>query len=106
VFSINDGASPFTSVGMAMDNLRALMPDIERWTLHDLRRSAATNLAKLEVPLHIIEKILNHQSSAPGSAIAAIYNRHSYDKEKREAMEKLAVKYQRFGCGERGLEHS
>jgi integrase len=34
---------------------------VSNWTLHDLRRTVATSLAALEVPPHIIEKLLNHK---------------------------------------------
>ena len=47
------------------------------WTLHDLRRTTATELAKLKVPPHIIERILNH-TTGEISDIAAIYNRYNY----------------------------
>lgn len=47
------------------------------WTLHDLRRTFATNLAALGVPIHVAEKLLNHVSGAL-SGVAGIYNRHSY----------------------------
>ena len=32
----------------------------EPWTLHDLRRTAATRIADLGVAPHVIEAILNH----------------------------------------------
>ena len=32
------------------------------WTLHDLRRTFATNLAAIRVPIHVTEKLLNHVS--------------------------------------------
>ena len=35
-------------------------PAIQPWTLHDLRRTFATNLAALGVPPHITERLLNH----------------------------------------------
>ena len=56
------------------------------WTLHDLRRTFATNLAALGVAPHIVEKLLNHTGTISG--VAAIYNRYSFQKECREAVEK------------------
>lgn len=56
------------------------------WTLHDLRRTFATNLAALGVPIHITEKLLNHVSGTTGG-IVAVYQRHAYLDEMREAIE-------------------
>jgi integrase len=56
-----------------------------RWTPHDLRRTVATRMAELGVQPHIIEAVLNHVSGHKGG-VAGIYNRATYDKEKREAL--------------------
>jgi integrase len=64
-----------------------LHPDIAPWTFHDLRRTFTTNLAGLEVAPHVIERLLNHASGTI-SGVAAIYNRHAYLPEMREALEK------------------
>jgi integrase len=53
--------------------------------LHDLRRTLATKLAQLGVAPHVIERLLNHVRGQI-SPIAAIYNRHSYLPEMREAV--------------------
>jgi integrase len=53
--------------------------------VHDLRRTVATRMAELGVPPHIIEAVLNHVSGHK-SGVAGIYNRATYDKEKREAL--------------------
>jgi len=57
----------------------------EHWTVHDLRRTVATRMAELGVQPHIIEAVLNHVSGHKGG-IAGVYNRATYDKEKREAL--------------------
>lgn len=54
--------------------------------MHDLRRTFATNLAALAVPVHVTEEALNHVSGTTGG-IVAVYQRHTYEKEIREAME-------------------
>ena len=59
---------------------------IDHWTLHDLRRTVATGMARLHIPLQVTEKVLNHISSTLGG-IAGIYNRHDYADEKRQASE-------------------
>ena len=50
------------------------------WTLHDLRRTFSTNVAKWQLaPPHVVERILNHTNPASlGGHIAQIYNRHAY----------------------------
>jgi integrase len=57
------------------------------WTLHDLRRTFATNLAALGVAVHVTEKLLNHVSGTTGG-IVAIYQRHSYMDEMRTAVDR------------------
>ena len=59
---------------------------ITDWTLHDLRRTFATNLAALGTPIHVTEKLLNHVSGTL-SGVAAVYNRHAYIDEMRTAIE-------------------
>jgi integrase len=67
---------------------------VSAWTLHDLRRTFATNMAALKVPPHIVERLLNHkfgsiqnQTDGMVSAVADIYNRHLYLDEMRNAIE-------------------
>jgi len=59
---------------------------VERFTPHDLRRSARSLLANLEVPDHVAERCLGHTY---GSRIQRTYNTYTYDKEMRAAMETL-----------------
>lgn len=54
------------------------------WTPHDLRRTFATRLAGLGCPIHIVEKMLNHQMQG----VAAVYNRHEYEAERIEWAQK------------------
>jgi integrase len=60
--------------------------EIPRWTWHDLRRTMATGLARLGVPVRVTEAVINHVSGT-GGGIVAVYQRHDYAAEKREAME-------------------
>jgi integrase len=60
--------------------------NVKKWTLHDLRRTAATRMANLGVQPHVIEAILNHVSGHK-AGVAGIYNRSTYDKEKRAALD-------------------
>ena len=56
------------------------------WTLHDLRRTAATRMADLGVQPHVIEAMLNHVSGHK-AGVAGIYNRSTYAAEKRAALD-------------------
>ncbi len=60
----------------------------ERWTFHDLRRTAATIMAKRGVSPHVVERLLNHVSGTI-SGVAKIYNRHEYWAERCAAVETL-----------------
>lgn len=57
---------------------------IEPYTLHDLRRTFSSNMAKLGTPIHVTERILNHVSGTI-SGVAAVYNRHAYIEEMNAA---------------------
>ncbi|GAK71174.1 putative integrase [Agrobacterium rubi TR3 = NBRC 13261] len=58
---------------------------LQQWGLHDLRRTAASGMARLGQPIHVIEAILNHTGGSI-SGVAAVYNRHDYRDEKRSAL--------------------
>jgi len=60
---------------------------LEHWTTHDLRRSAATRMAELGVLPHVIEAVLNHVSGHK-SGPAGIYNRATYEPQKRIALQR------------------
>jgi integrase len=70
----------------ATDDTAASDPLAAGWTTHDLRRSAATGLARLGCPRVVQDRILNHTDGS----IAAIYDRHAYDGEAREWLQKWA----------------
>lgn len=53
------------------------------WTPHDLRRTCRTGLAALGIAHEIAERVVGHAQDR----ITATYNQHSYDKEKRAALE-------------------
>lgn len=60
--------------------------DVPAWTLHDLRRTAATKMASLNVPPHVVDRVLNHVSGTI-RGVAAVYNRHVYLDERKAALE-------------------
>ena len=63
---------------------------VGNWTLHDLRRTAATHMARLGVAPHVVERILNHTGGTLGG-VAGIYNRFSYLPDMRSALETWAT---------------
>ena len=67
----------------------------EPWRQHDLRRTAASGMARLNVPPHILSRVLNH---APGATegVTAIYNRHHYQDELRHALNAWAANVERI----------
>jgi integrase len=68
----------------------ALGEPLPHWTIHDLRRSAATMMAdRFGVLPHIVEAILNHVSGHR-AGVAGVYNRARYAAEMRRALERWA----------------
>jgi integrase len=80
------GKAGYNNFGEAKATLDARLPaTMEPWTLHDLRRSAATHMSRLGVAPHVIEQTLNHLSGHK-SGVAGVYNRNTYEREVREAL--------------------
>ncbi len=63
-----------------------LMGDMAHFTVHDLRRTCRTLLAKQGTPGHVAERCLNHKLKG----VEGIYNQHDYFEERKEATIKLA----------------
>lgn len=90
VFSTRGGDKPLSGWSKFKARLDQKIDDAggelsEHWTLHDLRRTAASGMAKLKFPPQVIERVLNH-SSGVISGIAKVYNIHDYSGEAREAL--------------------
>jgi len=60
---------------------------IAAFTLHDLRRTCRTGLARLKIEPHIAERVLNHAQER----ISGTYDTHDYMTEKRAALETWAA---------------
>jgi integrase len=71
---------------ISIARVRAGLELLEAWTLHDLRRTVASGMARLGVALPVIERILNHVSESFGG-VAGVYQRHTFEDEMREALE-------------------
>jgi integrase len=86
IFPVASSSQPFTNWSRSKADLDKAC-GVRDWVIHDLRRSYASNHARVGTPIHIIERLLNHITGSI-SGIAAIYNRHSYAAECRAAQEK------------------
>jgi hypothetical protein len=60
--------------------------EIAPWILHDLRRTATTGMARLKVPPHVSDKVLNHLTGKI-RGVAAVYNKFEYLEERRAALQ-------------------
>jgi integrase len=76
---------PVVETNSPIRKLKCLAERIHNWRVHDLRRSVATHMARLQVPPHVIEVVINHRSGFR-SGVAAIYNRYQYEQEARDAL--------------------
>jgi integrase len=68
--------------------LDAVLDDLPRWTLHDLRRTARSLMAEAGVSRDTAERVLGH--ALPG--VEGTYDRYAYAAEKAEALQRLAAK--------------
>jgi len=75
-----DGDGPVTTLQKAVGRIRR---DTKMdFTPHDLRRTAASHMTGMGIHRLIVAKILNHAERE----VTAVYDRHSYDQEKRQAL--------------------
>jgi len=83
LFPSKQGDKPFldTNIDHALNKNEKLL-GIPPFTPHDLRRTAASQMTSMGVPRLTVSKILNHTETG----ITAVYDRHSYDQEKRDAL--------------------
>jgi integrase len=72
----------FTRIKRQID---AIMKPEAPWVIHDLRRTVASGMAGLGVTLPTIEKTLNH-ASGTFRGVLAVYQRHDFRNEKRDAL--------------------
>ena len=81
-----DGTKPYDGF-KAKERLDELA-GIDAWTLHDLRRTAASGMAKLGVSVLVIEKILNHVSGSL-AGIVGVYQRRAALQQWPDHVERL-----------------
>jgi integrase len=61
-------------------------------TPHDLRRTAASYMTSIGISRLVVSKILNHAEAG----VTAVYDRHSYDAEKRAALDAWGARLQQI----------
>jgi integrase len=81
----HDGRSTFSGYSKLKQRLDQAAP-MEDWRYHDLRRTAGTHIARLGFQRLVVSKILGHVESG----VTQIYELHSYDKEKKLALQAWA----------------
>jgi len=77
---------PMTATALDHAVRRCTFEEVAHFTPHDLRRTVGTCLGELGFNRLVQDKVLNHKDNTVGG----IYDRHSYDKEKRQALETWA----------------
>lgn len=90
VFAASIGTGPFNSFSQKKyeldDLMRANLAEIEPWTFHDLRRTARSLMSRAGVRPEIAERVLGHAISG----VEGVYDRHSYESEKADALVRLS----------------
>jgi len=87
VFPLPYGAGHIASKAIGIQQYAAKTElHIPDWTVHDLRRSALTGLARLGCPRVVQDRIANHVDRS----MAAIYDRYDYDAEARKWLQDWA----------------
>ena len=82
------------NIGKAVDRIRKAS-GVDFWP-HDLRRSAASHMTSMGVSRLTVAKLLNHVERG----VTAVYDRHSYDAEKRHALDAWARRLRAIVTGE------
>jgi integrase len=97
VFATSNGKrfQAFAKAKRALDELSG----VTGWRLHDLRRTIVSGMARLGVPPHVADKILNHQAGTI-SGVAAVYQRHDFLGDRKEALDRWGVHVEQIIAGE------
>lgn len=89
------GTKAFNSFSDGKEDLHAKAP-IAHWTIHDLRRTARSLMARAGVRSDIAERTLGHVITG----VEGVYDRHTYSDQKGEALEALANLVERILQGD------
>lgn len=106
-FLFSAGATPPSAFSKAKAKLDVEIAKLNggeplpHFVIHDIRRSVASGLASIGIPLHIIERSLNHVSGSFGG-IVSVYQKHSFADEMRSASEAWSRHVERIVSGQTG----
>ena len=101
MFSTTSGEKPFSGYSKAkalldkkISTLRtnAKRDPMPAWSLHDLRRTARSLMSRASVPSDHAERVLGHVITG----VRSVYDRHKYEEEKSDALQKLAAMIDRI----------
>lgn len=87
VFQARGRETPFNGFSKSKGAFDDNLDGVGSYTLHDLRRTFASGLQALGVPIAHTEALLGHRSGS-FAGIVSVYQRHSYIPEMRDALEK------------------
>jgi integrase len=83
------GTSPVSHFSRIKRELDEHMGETPPWVIHDLRRTAASQMAKLGVSVPVIEKVIGHRSGV-FRGIVGVYQKYDFAAEKRAALQRWA----------------
>lgn len=72
---------------------------LEHWTAHDLRRTAATHMNRIDVDAIIVERVLNHLLPP----MMQTYNRHDYFAKMTDAIDRWDAELRRIVAGKSNI---
>jgi integrase len=96
VFPSPTADGPIENPQKAVARLR-MRSNVHNLRLHDLRRTAASHMTGMGISRLTVQKLLNHAERD----VTAVYDRHSYDPEKRTALEAWGRRLAEIVSGER-----
>jgi hypothetical protein len=91
------GNTPISGYSKAKAAIDKLLPDFPEWRLHDLRRTAASGMARLDGQPAVIERVLNHVSGAQGG-LQGVYQRYDYYAERQVVIRRGKLALAQIWC--------
>jgi hypothetical protein len=70
--------------------------ELDRWTLHDIRRTGTTQMQALGIPVEVSDRCLNHKDDESSRGSRKPYHLWKYEPEKRAAFEKWGAQLVRL----------
>jgi integrase len=67
--------------------LKKMLPNMQPWTIHDLRRTARSLMSRAGVRPDIAERVLGHAIAG----VEGVYDRHDYLEQKADAMARVGA---------------